>query len=230
MNGLVREPLFLVLLSFAAFECGVIIRQRTGKELFHPLLTGIAIVVAVLSAAGISYGEYSAGGNIISFFLGPATVALAVPRYRQYENLRENLVPVAAGVSCGSVFSMFLMIAGGRLLGLDREIILSLVPKSITTPIAMEVSAAVGGIPSLTVLAVVITGISGAVTAPYVMKICRVNDRIACGTGIGTSAHAVGTSKAMEMGEVQGAFSSLSIGLAGLFTAAVAPLAVLFFL
>jgi putative effector of murein hydrolase len=156
--------------------------------------------------------------------LSPATVILAVPLYKQLHNIRKFWKPVLAGIFAGSLTSMACVIGVSKLLGLGGTLMLSLLPKSITIPMGSVVSEQIGGIPSVTIIAITITGITGAVAAPAVCKFCRIKNSVAQGIAIGTASHALGTTKAMEMGETQGAMSSLSIGIAGLFTAITAPI------
>ena len=157
-------------------------------------------------------------------FLGPATVILAVPLYKQLLLLKKNFVPIIIGISVGSVVSVISVILLSTVFNLDKEIIISLIPKSVTTPIGVEISNSLGGITGITVMAVILTGITGAIIAPTVCKIFKINNPVARGIGIGTASHAVGTSKALEIGETEGAMSSLSIGIAGLITVVVAPI------
>jgi putative effector of murein hydrolase len=156
--------------------------------------------------------------------LSPATVVLAVPLYRQISKLKQFWKPILAGIFAGSLTSLACVIVVSKLVGLSETLMLSLLPKSITIPMGSVVSAQIGGIPPVTIIAITITGITGAVSAPAVCRFCRIKHKVAQGIAIGTASHALGTTRAMEMGEVQGAMSSLSIGVAGLFTAIVTPI------
>ena len=216
-------PLFGILLTLIAFECGVAIHKKFSHSLVNPLLIANVLIIAFLCATGISYDTYKVGGDYISFFLGPVTVVLAVPLYKQIQNLKKYWFPILTGICVGSLTSIFCVIASCKLLHLSETLTLSMIPKSITIPMGSVVSEQIGGIPSITIIAITITGITGAVTAPIVCKVCRIKNPVAQGTATGTASHALGTSTAMTMGEVQGAMSSLSIGIAGVFTAFVAP-------
>lgn len=217
-------PLFGILLTLIAFECGVAIHKKFSHTLVNPLLIANVLIIGFLCATGISYDTYKVGGDYISFFLGPVTVVLAVPLYKQIQHLKKHWFPILIGICIGSLTSILCVIATSKLFHLSETLMLSIVPKSITIPMGSVVSEQIGGIPSITIIAITVTGITGAVTAPIVCKYCRIKDPVAQGVGIGTASHALGTSTAMTMGEIQGAMSSLSIGVAGVFTAFVAPI------
>ena len=217
-------PLFGILLTLIAFECGVAIHKKFSHTLVNPLLIANVLIIGFLCATGISYDTYKVGGDYISFFLGPVTVVLAVPLYKQIQHLKKHWFPILTGICVGSLTSILCVIATSKLFHLSETLMLSIVPKSITIPMGSVVSEQIGGIPSITIIAITVTGITGAVTAPIVCKYCSIKDPVAQGVGIGTASHALGTSTAMTMGEIQGAMSSLSIGVAGVFTAFVAPI------
>lgn len=223
MESVINNMLFGVVISLIAFELALIIRRKTGIVLLNPLLVSIVIVIAFLLICNIDVEVYNVGGNFINMFLGPATVVLAVPLYNQLENLKKYAVPIIVGIFSGTVIGILSIIASCAILNLNKEIIASLVPKSVTTPIGIEISSQLGGIVPITVLAILITGIIGAVTAPMICRIFKIENEVAVGVAIGTSSHALGTTKALEMGEVQGAMSSLSIGVAGIMTVFIAP-------
>ena len=201
-----------VLLTLAAFGLGVLINKRTGKAIFNPLLLGTAFVIVVLSVLKIPY------------LLLPATVSLAVPLYEKWDLLCKNLVAIVAGVLAGVMASLFSVLALALLLDLNHEQYITLLPKSVTTAISMDVSRELGGIATLTGAIVILTGIVGALAAETVCKVFRITNPIAKGIGIGTASHAVGTSKALEIGEVEGAMSGLSVAVAGIMTAVLCPL------
>ena len=217
-------PLFGILLTLIAFECGVAIHKKFSHTLVNPLLIANVLIIGFLCATGINYDTYKVGGDYISFFLGPVTVVLAVPLYKQIQHLKKHWLPILTGICVGSLTSILCVIATSKFFHLSETLMLSIVPKSITIPMGSVVSEQIGGIPSITIIAITVTGITGAVTAPIVCKYCRIKDPVAQGVGIGTASHALGTSTAMTMGEIQGAMSSLSIGVAGVFTAFVAPI------
>ena len=178
------------------------------------------MVIAVLMLSGIGLETYQLGGDIISLFLGPATVVLAVPLYQQVHSLKNYFVPImVGGIAVGLVSTLLC----AWLVRMEPAIIASLVPKSITTPIGMELSVELGGIQAITVLAILVTGIIGAVVAEFVFRVFRIEHPIARGIALGCSAHAIGTSKALQLGHVEGAMSSLAIGVCGILTVFLAP-------
>ncbi|WP_330683953.1 LrgB family protein [Petrocella sp. FN5] len=226
IDVILTTPIFWVLISLMAFEIGIWINKKTKISLLNPLLIAIILVIVVLTFLNIDLETYNQGGQIISFFLGPATVALAVPLYKNRALLKTNGIPILVGITVGSFVSILSVILLSKLFDIEHILGLSLVPKSITTPIGIEVSKQIGGIPEITVAAIVMTGITGAIIARLVFKVLRLKDSVAIGVAIGTSAHALGTGEAIKMGEVEGAMSGLSIGIAGLVTVILAPLVI----
>ena len=211
-----------VLLTLAAFALGALINRITGKAIFNPLLLGSIFVIIFLSVCKIPYADYKASAAPVNYLLLPATVALAIPLYEKWDLLRENAAAIIAGISVGTLVSLGSALALALALDLTQEQYATLLPKSVTTAISMDVAAELGGIAALTGAIVILTGIAGSLLAETVCKVFHITDPIAKGVGIGTSAHAVGTSKALQMGEVEGAMSGLSIAVAGLMTVAAA--------
>ena len=218
MTEWTASPFFGVALSILAFWAAVKLQKRTGLVLCNPLLVSILLVIAVLTALKIPYENYSQGGDLINLFLAPATACLAVAIYSRIQILKENWLPILVGCTVGSAVSMGSVWALCRLFRLEEALAVSLVPKSVTTPIAVSVAEAHGGIPSITVVAVLITGVCGSVTAPLLIRLFRVKDPVTAGLAIGACSHALGTSKALELGETEGAMSGLAIGVCGLIT------------
>lgn len=214
---------FLLALTFVVFLGARLLQRRTGLSLLNPILVSIILLITILSICGIDYEAYSEGGGYIDFWLKPAVVALGVPLYRQLESIRKQLLPIVAAELAGCIAGIVSVVIVAELLGASREVVLSLVPKSVTTPIAMEVSEAIGGIPALTAAVVVCTGIFGGMTGFRMMKMSRVKSPIAQGLSMGTAAHAIGTSAAVDVGYRYGAFSSLGLTVNGLFTALLTP-------
>ena len=210
-----------VLLTLAAFALGALINRITGKAIFNPLLLGSIFVIIFLSVCKIPYADYKASAAPVNYLLLPATVALAIPLYEKWDLLRENAAAIIAGISVGTLVSLGSALA--LALDLTQEQYATLLPKSVTTAISMDVAAELGGIAALTGAIVILTGIAGSLLAETVCKMFHITDPIAKGVGIGTSAHAVGTSKALQMGEVEGAMSGLSIAVAGVLTAVLCP-------
>ena len=213
-----NSPFFGVALSVLAFWVGVKIQKKTGLVVCNPLLIGVILVIGLLLALGIPYENYDQGGSLINLFLSPATACLAVAIYSKVQLLKENWLPILVGCVVGTLVSMGSILGLCRLFGLDDAMTASLLPKSVTTPIAVSVAQAHGGIPSITVVAVILTGILGSILAPLLIRLFRVKDPIAAGLAIGACSHAVGTSKALELGETEGAMSGLAIGVCGLVT------------
>lgn len=211
-------------LSLLAYEFGLILKKKFKLAIFNPLLISIICVAAVLLLGDIDYETYNAGGKYISYLLTPATVCLAVPLYEQLELLKKNLLAVMAGIVSGVISSMGSVFLFSLLFGLSHKEYVTLLPKSITTAIGMGVSEELNGIVPITVASIIITGIIGNVIADGVFKLFRIKNPIAKGLSLGTAAHAIGTSKAMELGETEGAMGSLSIAVSGLLTVLTASL------
>ena len=207
-----------VLLTLAAFGLGVLINKRTGKAILNPLLLGTAFVIVVLSVLNIPYDTYAASASPVSYLLLPATVSLAVPLYRQLELLKTYPKAIFGGIFAGVLTAMVSVFALSLMFGLNHEQYVTLLPKSITTAIGMGISEKMGGIVTITVVVIIVTGILGNILADTICRLCKIEDPIAKGLAIGTSAHALGTAKAMELGEIEGAMSSLSIVVCGILT------------
>ncbi|PMC82167.1 LrgB family protein [Anaerococcus hydrogenalis] len=220
---------FGIILSFAAYEIGKWINQKLKTPLANPLLIAILLIIGFLSITGIDYEYYKKEGDFIAFFIAPATVAMVLDLYANIETLKKNIIPIFVGVGSGTIFSFIIAMFLSKILQIDRNLISSLLPQSVTTAIAISLSDEYQGIIGLTAIAVVIRGVSGAVFAPLVMKIFKIKDPVAQGVAIGTSSHAVGTSQARLMGEVQGAMSGLSIAVAGITAVIIMPLAMKLF-
>ena len=222
MSALLETPYFGIVLTILAYWTGVKLQKKTGLVLCNYMLVAVALLVAVLTVFRIPYEAYYQGGSIIDMFLGPATACMAVTIYSKWDLLRKNWLPVLAGCLAGVVTSMGSILVMCRLFGLDKAMTVSLLPKSVTTPIATVISEGHGGIVSVTVAAVMVTGILGNLVAPFLVKLFRIHDPLAVGLGIGACSHAVGTAKALEMGETEGAMGGLAIGLCGIITAILA--------
>lgn len=212
-----------VLLTLAAFALGTLINHKTGKVVFNPLLLGTVFVIVFLSVCSIPYESYKASASPVSYLLLPATVSLAVPLYEKWDLLRKNVLAIVMGILAGTLASLGSILVLSLLLRLDHSQYITLLPKSVTTAISMDVSKELGGIAALTGAIVILTGILGALMAEMVCKVCHITHPIARGIGIGTAAHAVGTSKALQMGEVEGAMSGLAVAVAGVMTAILCP-------
>lgn len=225
MSVITSNIFFSIVLSLIAFEIGLFVYKKTNIPLFNPLLIAIVIVIAVLTAFHVKFDTYNEGAQFINMFLGPATVVLAVPLYKQIELLKKNAIAIFIGIFFGTLIGIFSIILLSHSLGLNISMIVSLMPKSVTTPIGIAISKELNGIVPVTVLAIILSGIIGAIIGPTICRIFRITNRIAIGISLGTASHAIGTTKALEIGETEGAMSSLSIGIAGMMTVFIAPLA-----
>ena len=219
MKTYLAESIFFgAFISLAAYEAGLLIKRRFKLAILNPLLIATVCVMAVLLLFNIEYAQYNEGAKYISYLLTPATVCLAVPLYQQLELLRKNWKAVAGGITAGVLASLVSVFLLAKLFSLTHEQYVTLLPKSITTAIGMGVSKELGGITTITVAVIIVTGILGNVIAEFVCKVFRIEEPIAKGLALGTASHAIGTAKAMELGEVEGAMSSLAIAVAGLMT------------
>ena len=218
-------PLYFgMFVSVAAYLVGMALKKKLGWAILNPLLVAILLVMALLKATGISYGDYNQGESYISYFLTPATVCLAIPLYKQLELLKKNLAAVLCGITTGVAGSVLSIFAMSLVFRLEHVHYVSLLPKSITTAIGMGVAEEAGGIVTITIVSIIFTGILGNIVAEGWFKLVGIREPIAKGLALGTAAHAIGTSKALELGEVEGAMSSLSIAVAGLMTVIAVPL------
>ena len=224
LGVLAGSQIFLLTFTIGIYVLSLWLFKRTRVGLLHPLITSAAVIIVFLLATGISYEQYHSATTLIDFLLGPSVVALGYALYRQVEHLRANAVSIVTAVVVGSVVGIVSVIVIIRLFGAGPAIEASLVPKSVTTPIAMSISERAGGIGSLTAIVVILTGIFGSIVGPFVLRKLKIHSKIAKGLALGSAAHGVGTAKAMEMGAVEGAVSGLAIGLMGLITALLAPL------
>ncbi len=224
MIELTSSIYFGIFVSVLAYWIGVKIQKKTGLVICNSLIIAGLLVILVLKVFNIPFDSYNQGGSLINMFLGPATACLAVTIYSKLDLLKKYWLPVLVGCVVGVLTSMGSILVMCRLFGLDRDMTMSLVPKSVTTPIASAVAEGHGGIVAIAIAAVIFTGILGNVIAPMLIKLFHVKDPIAVGLGLGACSHAMGTAKALELGETQGAMSGLAMGLCGIFTTLVALL------
>lgn len=224
MNDIINSPIFGVLISLIAYGIGVYINKRTKLSIFNPLLIAIVTLIFLLTKLHIKYEAFNNGGQLISFFLYPATVALALPMYKKFTLFKENALPILIGILCGNVCGITCIILLCKFFNLSDVLIKSLMPKSITTPIGMALSKQLGGLPSITVVAIILTGVIGSIIGPSLYSIFKINDKVAMGIAMGASSHAVGTAKSMELGETEGAMSGLTMAISGIITVFLAPI------
>lgn len=209
---------FGVFMTLATYEIGMLLKKKTKSALCNPMLISIVAIILFLLTFRIDYTVYNEGAHYISYLLTPATVALAVPLYEQFSKLKENAAAIMAGLVAGVLTSLCSILVMAKLAGLNHELYVTMLPKSITTAIGMGVSEELGGVVTITIAVIVITGIVGNVFAEIICKLFRITEPVAKGIAIGSASHALGTAKAMEIGEVEGAMSSLSIAVAGILT------------
>lgn len=219
------SPLLGLTLTLVAYQSAYWIYRRAGfNPLLNPVLLAIAMLVTALSVTGTPYATYFDGAQFVHFLLGPATVALAVPLYLQFERLKKLALPLAGALLAGSTTAILSAVGIAWLLGVADTTLLSVAPKSVTAPIAMGIAEKIGGIPSLTAVLVIMTGVSGAMMAKYVLDALRITDHGVRGFAAGVAAHGIGTARAFQVSEQAGAFAGLGMGLNGLTTALLMPL------
>ncbi len=218
MLEITKSPFFGITLSIISYIIGVKFKNKFKNPLFNPMLIGSLIIIALLYILRIPFENYMVGGNTLAMLLAPATAAIAVLMYKRIDVIKKNAVPVIIGCIIGSLSSLISVFLLCKLFSLPEEILASLLPKSITTAIAGEISAQLGGIIPLTVAAVSVTGIFGAIMSPYFIKWFKIKNPVARGLAIGASCHALGTAKAIEIGEIEGMMSGIAIGICGLST------------
>lgn len=219
------SPLLHLTLTLAAFQAGTWVYSKSNlNPLLNPVFIAVVIIVAVLLATRTDYYDYFEGAQFVHFLLGPATVALAIPLFRQFEKVRRSAIAIIASVVTGSVTAIASALGVGYVLGASSDALISLAPKSVTAPVAMGISEQLGGLPSLTAVLVIVTGILGAMIGPVILNLIGVKDWPARGLAIGTASHGIGTARALQINELAGAFSGLAMGLNALATAILLPI------
>ena len=226
MRLLESIDIFPLILTLAAFRIGQLCQQKWKKPIFNPTLIGMMLVIAFLLATGMNTEGYTTGMRKMSWLMTPATICLAIPMYEQFQVLKKSLKAVLAGVCAGTLSCMVMIVAVSLLLKFERSVMISLMPKSVTTAIGMSLSEMFGGMGGVTVAAIIVTGIGGNMMGPMLCKLFGITDEIAQGVAFGTAAHVIGTAKANELSELTGAASSLSLVVAGLLTAVFMPMIV----
>jgi predicted murein hydrolase (TIGR00659 family) len=223
MKSFFQSEVFIVAFTFLAYYLAKQLQKRTRLILLNPILIAIVIIIAFLSVFKIDYNSFHEGSKLIEFFLKPAVVALGVPLYQQLEKIKKQAIPILVSQLVGCVVGIVSVVLIAKAMGASKEIIYSLAPKSVTTPIAIEVSKTIQGIPPLTASVVIVVGIFGAIFGYTIMKWTRVKNPVAQGLSMGTAAHAVGTSRSMEISPTFGAMSSIGLIVNGIFTAILTP-------
>ena len=219
------SPLLALILTLGAYQLGVVGYERAGRNpLANPVMIAVTVIAVTITVIGMPYADYFEGAQFVHFLLGTATVALAVPLYANLQTLKKNLLPLAGALLAGSLVAAVSAVGIAWALGASRETLLSLAPKSVTAPIAMGVAEKLGGLPSLTAVLVVSTGILGAVLARGTLNALGIHDHAVRGFAVGVAAHGIGTARAFQVSEIMGAFAGLAMGLNGLLTAFLFPL------
>lgn len=218
-----ENKFFLLAITFGFFFFSKLLQKKTGWVVLNPILLAIALLICFLKFTGVSYETYNEAGSLVEFWLKPAVVALGVPLYLQLRMIKKQLMPILVSQLAGCIVGLVSVTIIAKLMGASPAVIMSLAPKSVTTPIAMEVSKAAGGIPSLTAAVVVVVGLFGAICGFKILQVGHVGSPIAQGLSMGTASHAVGTSRAMEVSGKYGAYASLGLTLNGILTALLTP-------
>lgn len=225
MNEILQSSVYFgVALSIFTYWIGWKIQQKWKYPICNPLLISMILIIAFLSVFDIEYETYQYGAKYITYFMTPATICLAVPLYKQIQKLKENIAAIMISIVCGCLSHVAIIAGIAAIFSIDNTLTFSLLPKSVTTPIALGISGEIGGIAAVTVVGVCIAGIMGAVVGPSILKLVRIKEPVAQGLAIGSASHAIGTSKAVELGEVQAAMSSLAIVVTGILTVIIVPI------
>ena len=220
---LLHSQFFGFALTLVIFSLAYLLQRKTKIALLNPIIISTIAIIIILSLCRIDFSVYEKGASFISIFLTPATICYAVPLYRQVKALKDNAAALVLGILSGCVTSAVCVIGFSLIFHFSHELYLSMLPKSITTAIGIALSEQIGGLSAVTVGAIMVTGLTGAVIAPYICRLFRITEKEAVGIAIGSSSHAIGTSKAFEIGEVEGAMSSLSIVISGIITVILVP-------
>lgn len=217
------STVWAVVMTIVAYGVGTFLQEKVKKAWCNPLLIASVVMVVFLNLCKIPYAVYKEEAELLTYLLLPATVSLAIPMYEQWTLLRKNLLAIVCGIAAGAVTSVACIVAIAWIFRLEPQYAVSLMPKSVTTAIGTDVSVELGGITALTAGVIILTGVIGNLLATSLCKLFRITNPIAKGVAIGTSSHAIGTTKALEMGQVEGAMSSLAIAVAGIMTAVICP-------
>ena len=228
MTGFLEISLLPVLVTFLAFRAGQLIQGKLKSPICNPILIAVVLVLLFLTVTGMELPAYQSGMSFISWLMTPATICLAVSMYEQYQVLKKNTPMILVGVAAGAVSCLVMVLLFSMAFGFDRELTVSLLPKSVTTAIGVPLSQMAGGLPSITTAAIILTGITASVLGPSLCRLFRLTNKVARGVAFGTAGHVIGTAKATELDPLTGAVSSLSLVVAGLLTAIVLPILVNF--
>jgi len=223
MRELLTSEVSILAITLGLYGGAICVYQKTKFALLHPVLVTIAVIIALLLTFNVDYLTFQKGSHLIDFMLGPSVVALGYTLYTQAAHIKSNAVSILTALFVGSVTGIGSVLILAKMLGSSRTLAVTLAPKSVTTPIAIAISERFGGIPSLTAVVVIAIGIIGGIAGPWVLRVLKVDSKIAIGLALGASAHGLGTARAMELGAIEGAIGGLAIGIMGLMTALLAP-------
>jgi putative effector of murein hydrolase len=221
MEQLLSMPICGILITIACFSIGIAVRKLIATPLTNPMVIANVLIILIIMYTPLTLEQYLAGGSMITMFIGPVTVILALRIYRQRAQLKANIIPILGGCIAGSAASLFSVWGLCRLFKLDQVITMSIIPKSVTTAIAIELAGKNGGLTGLAISAVIVTGVISAAFAPFFIKVFRLKDPLAAGIAIGSSGHAIGTAAAIELGETEGAMSGLAMSIMGIITSVI---------
>lgn len=227
-SNIATNPFFGIVLTIIVFSVAKRVRGKIHFALFNPLLTSILAIIVILNVLRVDYDTYYIGGKILNSLIGPATVALAIPLYKNFDLLKKNYISILIGIIVGNTINVFFVLLLTKLFNYSNGMIVSFMPKAITTAIAVEIANKLGGILPITVAIVTLTGISGAIFGPGILKLLKVDDDVAIGVALGSASHAIGTSRAIEHSERSGAIAGLSIVITGVYVIFIVPLIVKF--
>lgn len=224
LNDIFQHAASGVALTLIAYIFAKWLQKRTGWKVLSPLLTGTLFIIAVLLIGDINYENYRKGASIISFFIGPATVSFAIPLYKNLKVIKENLSLILFGIFGGLITGLISAFILALIFGINEQVTLSIYPKSVTSAIGFAISEMIGGKPEITLVLIVVAGVTGYISSEYIFKLLKIDNPIIKGISLGTNAHIIGTAKAMELGEKEGALSSAAITIAGLIMVFLVPL------
>lgn len=224
INELFQNAALGVGLTLIAYEVGKWIQKKTRIKVLSPLVTGTLIIIVVLILGDIKYDNYKIGGNIVSFFIGPATVSFAIPLYKNLKTIKDNLVLILMGILAGLITGLISVFGLSLIFGINEKVTASMYPKSVTSAIGFAISEMIGGAPEITLVLIVIAGVTGYMGGDFIFKLLKIENPVIKGIALGTNSHIIGTAKAMELGEKEGAISSAAITITGLIMVFLVPL------
>lgn len=224
INELYQNAALGVGLTLIAYEVGKWIQKKTRIKVLSPLVTGTLIIIVVLILGDIKYDNYKIGGNIVSFFIGPATVSFAIPLYKNLKTIKDNLVLILMGILGGLITGLISVFGLSLIFGINEKVTASMYPKSVTSAIGFAISEMIGGAPEITLVLIVIAGVTGYMGGDFIFKLLKIENPVIKGIALGTNSHIIGTAKAMELGEKEGAISSAAITITGLIMVFLVPL------